>query len=162
MYTVAPTRIFSVETELSIFKAFGSIIAADVHHLEAQQVEMAKTDVLGSVSHELRSPLHGIILNTELLMDTDLSVFQNSAAHTIETRCRTLLDTIDHLLDYSKVTGSGAKQQRNSDNCLPKTAEQTKESWLDNQALYTHVRLDGVVGSYEQHVCVFQFSSTCR
>lgn len=145
MYTVAPTRIFSVETELSIFKAFGNIIAADVHHLEAQQVDTAKTDVLGSVSHELRSPLHGIILNTELLMDTDLSVFQNSAAHTIETCCRTMLDTIDHLLDYSRVTGSGAKQQRNSDNYLPKTGKRIKESRLDNKALHTHVRLDGLV-----------------
>lgn len=145
MYTVAPTRIFTVETELSILKAFGKIIASDVHHLEAQQVDMVKTDVLGSVSHELRSPLHGIILNTEMLMDTDLSVFQNSAAHTIETCCRTLLDTIDHLLDYSRVTGYGGKQLRNSDNYLPKTAERTKETRLDNKALHTHVRLDGLV-----------------
>jgi signal transduction histidine kinase len=81
------------------------------------QVDKAKSDILGSLSHELRSPLHGIILSAELLGDTRLSVFQGNAAHTIESCSRTLLDTIDHLLDYSKINrfarkGSKSKVSR--------------------------------------------------
>ncbi|OAA62084.1 histidine kinase [Akanthomyces lecanii RCEF 1005] len=73
------------------------------------QADKAKADVLGSLSHELRSPLHGVILSAELLGESDLSVFQETAAHTIELCSRTLLDTIDHLLDYSKINSFARK-----------------------------------------------------
>lgn len=103
VYTNAPSRAFTVEGELSYLRAFGMLAATEVGRLEALQADKAKSDALGSLSHELRSPLHGVLLSTELMADTKLDVFQSNIAHTIETCSRTLLDTIDHLLDYSKV-----------------------------------------------------------
>ncbi|CAJ0550119.1 Ff.00g100490.m01.CDS01 [Fusarium sp. VM40] len=103
IYTNSPTRAFTVEGELSYLRAFGMLAAAELVRLEALQAVKAKSDALGSLSHELRSPLHGVLLSTELLADTDLNVFQSNIAHTIETCSRTLLDTMDNLLDYSKV-----------------------------------------------------------
>ncbi|KAL5344218.1 hypothetical protein ACLOAV_010836 [Pseudogymnoascus australis] len=73
------------------------------------QVDKARSDILGSLSHELRSPLHGNILSAELLGDTRLSVFQGNAAYTIKLCSRTLLDTIDHLLDYFKINSFARK-----------------------------------------------------
>ncbi|KAK8004970.1 histidine kinase [Apiospora arundinis] len=96
-------RIFTPAVELSFFRAFGTLLMADVHRLEATRSHQAQSDVLGSISHELRSPLHGLILSAELLADTHISPFQGNILHTIETCGRTLLDTVDHLLDYSKV-----------------------------------------------------------
>ncbi|KFY66240.1 hypothetical protein V496_02137 [Pseudogymnoascus sp. VKM F-4515 (FW-2607)] len=103
------TRNFTVEGELSYLRAFGMLTMAEILRANDLQVDKAKSDILGSLSHELRSPLHGIILSAELLGDTRLSVFQGNAAHTIELCSRTLLDTIDHLLDYSKINSFARK-----------------------------------------------------
>ena len=112
LYTNVPTRVFSVHGELSFFVAFSKLIAAEVLSLETLQADKAKSDTLGSLSHEMRSPLHGAILSTDLLNDTDLSVFQGNATHTIETCCRTLLDTIEHLLDYAKVNSFATEEKQ--------------------------------------------------
>ncbi|KAM0345853.1 hypothetical protein ACHAPU_006207 [Fusarium lateritium] len=103
VYTNAPTRSFTVQGELSYLRGFGTLAAVEIARLEALQSNKIKSDALGSLSHELRSPLHGVLLGTELMADTKLDVFQTNVAHTIETCSRTLLDTIDHLLDYSRV-----------------------------------------------------------
>ncbi|SPJ81869.1 related to nik-1 protein (Os-1p protein) [Fusarium torulosum] len=103
IYTNAPTRTFTVQGELSYLRGFGTLAAVEIARLEALQSAKIKSDALGSLSHELRSPLHGVLLSTELIADTKLDVFQTNITHTIETCSRTLLDTIDHLLDYSRV-----------------------------------------------------------
>ncbi|RBR19554.1 uncharacterized protein FIESC28_05549 [Fusarium coffeatum] len=103
IYTNTPTRTFTVQGELSYLRGFGTLAAVEIARLEALQSAKIKSDALGSLSHELRSPLHGVLLSTELIADTKLDVFQTNIAHTIETCSRTLLDTIDHLLDYSRV-----------------------------------------------------------
>ena len=102
-YTCTPTRTFTVEGELSYLRAFGMLAMAETFAAETMQANKAKSDVLGSISHELRSPLHGIVLAVELLHDSDLSAFQGNIVHTIETCSRTLTDTVDHLLDFAKI-----------------------------------------------------------
>ena len=104
IYTFRPARIFTVEGELSYLTAFGRLSMAEIIRFSELLANKEKSNILGSISHELRSPLHGIILNAELLIDTKLSVFQGDIAHTIEICSRTLADTIDHLLDYSKIS----------------------------------------------------------
>lgn len=54
-------------------------------------------------AHELRSPLHGILASTEFLAETESDPFQNSLVDTITSCGRTLLDTVNHILDYSKI-----------------------------------------------------------
>ncbi|KAG5984592.1 hypothetical protein E4U55_004143 [Claviceps digitariae] len=112
IFTNIPTRSFTVEGELSYLRAFGILTMAEVLRANDVQADKAKSDILGSLSHELRSPLHGIVLSAELLSDTKLSVFQGNAAHTIDVCSRTLLDTVDHLLDYSKINSFRGKNSR--------------------------------------------------
>jgi signal transduction histidine kinase/GAF domain-containing protein len=102
-YTYNPTRIFTVEGELSYLRAFGMLAMAETFRNETLLADKAKSDGLGSLSHELRSPLHGVVLGVELLNDTKLDAFQGNILHTLETCSRTLLDTVDHLLDHSKI-----------------------------------------------------------
>lgn len=106
LYTLTPTQPYSAVQELTFFRAFAMLITSELLRLQAIRSDNAKSDVMGSLSHELRSPLHGILLSTELLSDSNLSITQGNTMHTIETCCRTLLDTIDHLLDYSKINAS--------------------------------------------------------
>lgn len=102
-YTKKASRALSVEVELSYLLAFGTVIMAELFRIDSKVVEQSKMDVLSSISHELRSPLHGIILGAELLHDTALDGFQGDLLHSVETCSRTLLDTVDHLLDWSGV-----------------------------------------------------------
>lgn len=137
IYTLAPSRVFTTDIELSYLKAFGSLSAAEILRFEDSKSDKAKSDTLGSLSHELRSPLHGVLLGTELLCDTDLSAFQKNVAHTIEICCRTLLETIDHLLDYSKVNSFSGRQKTLVEN----TARPTQ---FGKKKRYSSVRIDGL------------------
>ncbi|KAI1124255.1 hypothetical protein F5Y10DRAFT_269313 [Nemania abortiva] len=102
-YTHDKTRFFTTKGDISYLRAFATLAMAEIASLETHLTSQAQTDVLGSLSHELRSPLHGIILGVEFLTDTPLSVFQGNLLHILETCGRTLSDTIDHLLYYAKV-----------------------------------------------------------
>jgi signal transduction histidine kinase len=112
-YTKTPTRVFTVEGEMSYMRAFGAVIMSEVARVKSISVDRAKTDLLSSLSHELRSPLHGVVLGVELLQDTPLDAFQGDVLHSVETCGRTLLDTMDHLLDWSKINNfvSSAKKR---------------------------------------------------
>ncbi|QPC73444.1 hypothetical protein HYE68_004196 [Fusarium pseudograminearum] len=103
VYTMTPTRIFTVQGELSYLTAFNTVIMADVIMMEGAIVSLATTSLLSSLSHELRSPLHGIVLCAELLRDTSLDVFQGDVLRSLEVCGRTLLDTINHLLDWTRI-----------------------------------------------------------
>ncbi|KAH6607105.1 histidine kinase class I [Trichoderma cornu-damae] len=147
VYTLTPTRIFTVGGELNFLRAVSILAIAETLRLKTFAANQAKSDALSSLSHELRSPLHGAVLGIELLRDTELTVFQGNIAHTIEICCRTLVDTVDHLLDYSKVNrfiqtrrkGGQASEPR---GLRPGTARTVEEGML---SLYKHIRLDGIV-----------------
>lgn len=102
-FTFDRTRFFTTKGDISYLRAFATLAMAELARFETCLTNQAQTDVLASLSHELRSPLHGIILGVEFLTDTPLSVFQGNLLHILETCGRTLADTIDHLLYYAKV-----------------------------------------------------------
>jgi CheY-like chemotaxis protein len=52
-----------------------------------------------------RSPLHGILGSTEVLKDLDLNSMASTLAGQIDSCGRTLLDIIDHLLDFATLKG---------------------------------------------------------
>ncbi|KAK0709384.1 hypothetical protein B0T26DRAFT_721335, partial [Lasiosphaeria miniovina] len=103
VWTKTPTRIFTTRNELSYLRVFSLTTMAEVARLNTKAADRTKTDILGSISHELRSPLHGVVGAVDLLRNTDLDSAQEQFVHTIETSGRTLLDTIDHLLEYSRI-----------------------------------------------------------
>jgi len=53
-WTNQPARIFTIEGELSYFAAFGNTMMAEVARLDTIKADKAKTDFIGSISHELR------------------------------------------------------------------------------------------------------------
>lgn len=152
VYTMTPLRMFTVDGELSLLKAFANSATAQVYSLETLQADKAKADVLGSLSHELRSPLHGIILSTELLNDTSMNVFQGSAAHTIEVCCRTLLHTLDHLLDYSKINSFAAQLERGERAPSRSPLNRLNSSDFGKMQLYQNARLDELVEEVSESV----------
>lgn len=95
--------VMSMEAELSFTLTFGSCVMAEHSRLESVAADMQKSDFIGSISHELRSPLHGVLASAEFLSETSSDPFQSSLINTVSSCGRTLLDTINHILDYSKI-----------------------------------------------------------
>ncbi|KIN05319.1 hypothetical protein OIDMADRAFT_177547 [Oidiodendron maius Zn] len=102
-WTTRSTRVLTRAGDQSFLAAFGNSIMAEVNRLDTIAADRAKSDFISSISHELRSPLHGILASAEFLQDTALDLFQNSMIDTIERCGRTLLDTIQHVLDFAKI-----------------------------------------------------------
>ncbi|KAF2641630.1 hypothetical protein P280DRAFT_469219 [Massarina eburnea CBS 473.64] len=103
IWTTATGKLLNPENELPYLKAFGNSITSEVARWNAQKADRAKTTFIASISHELRSPLHGILGSVEFLRDAVTSAYQQSLVSSIETCGKTLLDTIDHVLDYAKI-----------------------------------------------------------
>lgn len=61
--------------------------------------------LLGTDRVAPRSPLHGILGSTEVLKDLDLNSMASTLAGQIDSCGRTLLDIIDHLLDFATLKG---------------------------------------------------------
>lgn len=89
-------RPLSLE-ELHYFKAFGDSIISEVSRVHWNATERSKFDFVSSISHELRSPLHGILGSTELAQSLPLPPAQHDMIKMIEKSGLTLLDTIDQL-----------------------------------------------------------------
>ncbi|HJQ21366.1 MAG TPA: response regulator [Gemmatimonadaceae bacterium] len=69
----------------------------------AEQASNAKSAFLANTSHEIRTPLNGILGMVELLRDTELTPTQRHSLELIAASGDTLLNTINDLLDLSKI-----------------------------------------------------------
>ncbi|KAF1956521.1 hypothetical protein CC80DRAFT_492071 [Byssothecium circinans] len=103
IWTTETGKLLDPEHELPYLKAFGNSITSEIARYNAQKSDRIKTLFISQLSHELRSPLHGILGSVEFLRDAVSSSYQQSLVSSIETCGKTLLDTIDHVLDYAKI-----------------------------------------------------------
>lgn len=70
---------------------------------EAIDASRLKSEFLANVSHEMRTPLNGVIGMSELLADTKLDRDQTMMASIVRSSAKTLLAVINDLLDFSKI-----------------------------------------------------------
>lgn len=103
IWTYDPMFIMTADKELGYLQAFGDTIMAEIAQLKVKSADKAKADFISSISHELRSPLHGILGSVECLKEDSLDALQQDLLRTIATCGTTLLDTMEHLLDFAKI-----------------------------------------------------------
>ena len=70
---------------------------------QAEAANRAKSRFLAMVSHEVRTPLNGILGMADLLLDTRLTPEQATYAKAVKTSGDTLLALIEEILDFSKI-----------------------------------------------------------
>ena len=70
---------------------------------QAEAANSAKGHYLAVMSHEVRTPLGGLIGLAELVQEEPLTAEQRENVRLIETTGRSLLDLISNILDYSKL-----------------------------------------------------------
>jgi signal transduction histidine kinase/DNA-binding NarL/FixJ family response regulator/HPt (histidine-containing phosphotransfer) domain-containing protein len=73
---------------------------------QADEANRAKSDFLSTISHELRTPIHTTIGAIRLLSDTTLDRMQQRCVDIIAVAGRTLLLTINDILDFAGVDAS--------------------------------------------------------
>ncbi|KAF2108362.1 hypothetical protein BDV96DRAFT_504582 [Lophiotrema nucula] len=103
-WTNDSNRVLSTQLDLMYLKVFGNSIMNELARLDSISSLQAKASFAASVSHELRSPLHGILGALQFLRDTPMDSFQVSMLDSMGACGSTLLDTIDHILDHAKST----------------------------------------------------------
>lgn len=71
--------------------------------VSAEAANRAKTEFLANISHELRTPMNGVIGMTELLLLTRLDAEQQEYAETVRSSANSLLVLLNDLLDFSRI-----------------------------------------------------------
>jgi CheY-like chemotaxis protein/HPt (histidine-containing phosphotransfer) domain-containing protein len=69
----------------------------------AEAANQAKTDFLANISHEVRTPLNGIMGVTDLALDTELTSTQRDYLDMVKHSADELLQLINQLLDFAKI-----------------------------------------------------------
>ena len=110
-FTYSPLRILTAQEDLTFLGAFCDVIMAEVGRLDAQNDAQAKESFISSISHELKSPLHGILGGVECLQDNDNASNHEEILQIIDTSGRSLLDIINHLLEHAHMTSKAGKSK---------------------------------------------------
>lgn len=93
VWTTTPLRHFDSVEDLTYLAAFAHCLSAEIKRVETVASDAAKATFISSVSHELRSPLHGVMAGIEMILDSELTPFQKEMALNSAVAGRTLLDT---------------------------------------------------------------------
>jgi len=82
----------------------------------AQEANQAKSRFLAHMSHEMRTPLNGVIGTSDLLTTTPLNGEQFDLVNTLKTSAHTLLQLIENVLDFAKIeSGKLVSEKANFD-----------------------------------------------
>lgn len=101
-----PTKRFLEGHELSYLRAIGVIILSAVLKRRMTLADKAKSLFISNISHELRTPLHGILAAAELLAESEMSHSQMSFLETVQACGTSLVETVNHVLDFTKLSGN--------------------------------------------------------
>ncbi|EOD52845.1 putative sensor histidine kinase response regulator protein [Neofusicoccum parvum UCRNP2] len=140
------------EGDMAYISAFSNSIMIEVARLDALVTSAAKGDFISSISHELRSPLHGIMASAELLDETPQDPDQRQLIAMIKSCATTLIDTTAHLLDYAKINSLVKDDRRPPPHhASSSSSEAPPDSALSSEVDLARLVEEVVEGAYVGH-----------
>ncbi len=113
-YFAWPENVLTPDSLSSIFAITATVFFASMSmilpYFQRQSKRRAPNHInrnnsfLSHISHELRSPMNGVLGMSELLNETPLSHTQRDYVETIESAGQDILRMVDRISDYAKIT----------------------------------------------------------
>ena len=89
---------------LTVLRRLQAVSRLEIELAKSRLADHAKDQFLAAMSHELRTPMNGVLGMAELLKDSKLDHEQREQVHVIARSVHSLLNIINDILDYSKIT----------------------------------------------------------
>jgi len=89
-----------------------------IQRQKADAANQAKSEFVANISHELRTPMNGILGMAQLILNTPLSEKQYQQLNILYDSARILLDIINELLDLSKIEAGKMELEARTFNWL--------------------------------------------
>lgn len=83
--------------DISDYHVLGSFLSHNVGQLKMQNKDAEQRKFMSNFSHELRTPINGILGSAQFLQDTVSDDYQNELLQSIVVSSNTLLDTVSNL-----------------------------------------------------------------
>lgn len=71
--------------------------------MEVEETHKERNEMVANVTHELRTPVNGVLGLAQNLLDTELDSEQRETIELIEQCCRNMIKIINNILDFSKL-----------------------------------------------------------
>ncbi len=94
---------------LSVLRRLKTMSHLQVALAKSRLADKAKDQFLATMSHEIRTPMNGVLGMAETLRATDLDQEQKEHLHIITRSVESLLNIINDILDYSKITSNSLR-----------------------------------------------------
>ncbi len=102
---IIPLTIFGTTLAFFVFSHYAALNMKALKKAQeaAENANQSQRDFLTNISHELRTPMNGILGLTDILRQSDLNYEQRECVSAIFSSSRSLLGILNDLLDLSKI-----------------------------------------------------------